>query len=83
MKFITIEALTFAFMQIWKFVLLRTSAMILLRFLSLFFFFLSLLRARCEGAMLCAVEAEEDEEEVATINHGWCHPPQSLWPARL
>lgn len=26
---------------------------------------------------------EEDDEEPKTINHGWCHLPQSLWPAPL
>lgn len=32
-------------------------------------------------ATQCTVEAGEDDEEPKTINHGWCHPPQSLWPA--
>ena len=26
---------------------------------------------------------EEDDEEMKTFNHGWCRPPQSLWPALL
>lgn len=25
----------------------------------------------------------EDDKEQETLNHGWCHPPQSLWPAPL
>ena len=24
-----------------------------------------------------------DDGEPKTVNHGWCHPPQSLWPAPL
>lgn len=40
-------------------------------------------------ATQCTVEGggggggEEEDEELKTINHGWCHPPQSLWPAPL
>lgn len=42
-----------------------------------------------KGFELCSAlwslqrEDEGDDEELRTINHGWCHPPQSLWPAPL
>lgn len=39
---------------------------------------------RCrDGGRGAGGGGREDDKEQETLNHGWCHPPQSLWPAPL